>query len=113
MWMEGIAKLIDLAPKMPPEVLKAALDKYELSPDAFADLTAQRMSNAEADQQRVYKITNALKSGIVARTPEVVRALHQLLDLPAPTDAQVAELLQQTVPGAPQDPDVVAPEEVA
>ncbi len=112
MWMEGIAKLIELAPKMPPEVLKAALDKYELSPDAFNDLTAQRMSNAEQDQQRVYKITNALKSGVVARTPEVVRALHQLLDLPEPTDAQIAELLQQTVPGAPQDPDVVAPEEV-
>jgi hypothetical protein len=49
----------------------------------------------------------------VARTTDGVRALHQLLDLPEPSDAQIAELLAQTVPGAPQDPDVVAPEEVA
>lgn len=108
-WMDGIAKLIELAPKMPPEVLKAALDKYELSPDAFSDLRAQQMTSAEQDQQRVYKITNALKSGLVARTTDGVRALHQLLDLPEPSEAQIAELLSQTVPGAPQDPDVVAP----
>lgn len=112
-WLADLKTLSEIAHKLPPEALKAAVEKLDLSPDTFTDLAAQAKQGVVEDQQRVYKITNALKSGIVARTPDVVRALHDLLDLPAPTDEQIAALLQQTVPGAPQDPDVVDPAEVA
>jgi hypothetical protein len=112
-WLTSVKTLHEIALGLPPEVLKAALEKLDLSPDAYNDLAAQELKSAGEDQQRVYKITNALKSGLVARTPDMVRAMHQLLDMPEPTDQQIADLLAQVVPGAPQDPSVVDPAEVA
>jgi hypothetical protein len=59
-WLANVKTLVEIAPKLPPEILKAALEQLDLSPDAFDDLAAQRLGAAVEDQQRVYKITNAL-----------------------------------------------------
>jgi hypothetical protein len=77
-----------------PEAAQAvALEKLGLPPDTFVVPEGEAEIEQTTDQQLIYKITNAMGAGLIARTPENIRQVHAFLNLPEPSDEQIAELL--------------------
>lgn len=49
-WLDDVIKLAQNVKLLPPEVLKAGLEKLDISPDAFADLAAQAQQGRQPQQ---------------------------------------------------------------